>query len=65
MCNMTWWMWILVGMLVIYAIGFVFVFTFHAFYLQMVTFELALLRSAVWPIWMATGWPRGVPLTMD
>lgn len=50
-------------LLMIYVIGFSVIFIGHALYFQNVTFELALLRSAVWPIWIVTGWPQGVQLT--
>lgn len=56
--------WILT-VLIIYACGFFASLLMHAIYLQMVTFPLALVRSAVWPIWVATGWPHGVPMPMD
>jgi hypothetical protein len=59
---MAWWIWTLVG---IYVLGFVVVFVGHLMYLQMVTPGLALLRATAWFIWIPTGWPHGVPLTMD
>ena len=37
-------------------------FVFHVTYLPMVTPGLAALRSTVWPIFWATGHPRGTPL---
>lgn len=49
----------------IYVVGFVVVFVFHLMFLQMVTPSLALLRAAVWPIFWATGWPHGTPISMD
>lgn len=52
-------------LLTIYILGFMGTFLFHVFLLQMVTFELALLRSFVWPIFFLTGWPRGTPMPMD
>lgn len=48
-----------------YAPGFLAVFLLHIVALQMVTFPLALLRSAAWPLWIAIGWPHGAPLPMD
>lgn len=46
-----------------YVAGFVLVFWLHT---QMpVTFGLALLRSALWPVWVTTGRPQGAPLMMD
>lgn len=30
-----------------------------------VTFGLAVARCAVWPVYLATGWPHGTPLRMD
>lgn len=46
-----------------YLLGAVLVFWIHT---QMpVTFGLALLRTAVWPAWIAFGWPHGTPLPMD
>jgi hypothetical protein len=59
---MPWWIWTLIG---VYVVGFIAFLVFHLMMLQMVTPGLALLRSAVWPIFWATGWPHGVPLTMD
>jgi hypothetical protein len=41
------------------------VFVLHITALQMVTPGLALLRAAVWPLWIATGQPHGSPLPMD
>lgn len=37
----------------------------HLLFLQMVTPSLAFLRAAVWPIFLATGWPHGYPMPMD
>jgi hypothetical protein len=48
-----------------YVPGFLAVFLLHLFGLRMVTFGLALLRSAAWPLWIAFGWPHGAPLPMD
>lgn len=59
---MAWWIWTLIGL---YVVGFVVVFAFHLVALQMVTPPLALLRALFWPIWFATGRPRGAPLPMD
>jgi hypothetical protein len=59
---MPWWIWTLIG---VYVVGFVVFLTVHLLFLQMVTPGLALARSAVWPIFWATGWPHGSPLTMD
>lgn len=30
-----------------------------------VMFPLAVIRSAIWPVYLLTGWPRGEPLPMD
>jgi len=59
---MIWWIWAIIGS---YIAGFLAVFIFHITFLQMVTPSLALLRSLVWPIFWATGWPHGSPLPMD
>jgi hypothetical protein len=59
---MTWWIWTLIG---IYVAGFVVMFVGHIMFLQMVTPGLAFMRSAVWPIFILTGWPHGSPMTMD
>lgn len=59
---MAWWAWTLIG---IYVVGFVLIFIGHVAYLQMVSPSLALVRALVWPIFLATGWPHGVPMTMD
>lgn len=54
---------IFIVVFVIYLLGGAGVFWMHT---QMpVTFGLALVRSAVWPIWIATGRPRGSRLPMD
>lgn len=54
---------LLIVLAAIYLLGAGGIFWMHT---QMpVTFGLALLRSAVWPIWIATGWPNGSPLPMD
>jgi hypothetical protein len=53
------------GAIGIYATGFVLFFGMHLIFLQMVTPELALLRSLAWPVFWATGWPHGTPLPMD
>ena len=49
---------------VVYAIGFVLILALNLS-IGPVTPALALSRAAVWPAWIATGWPHGVPLTMD
>lgn len=59
---MAWWVWTLIGA---YCLGFVVTFAGHVVFLQMVTPGLALLRAAVWPIFLTTGWPSGEPLPMD
>jgi len=53
--------WIL---LVIYVCGFGGVFALNAA-MGNITLPLALLRAFLWPIWVATGWPHGTPVTMD
>lgn len=55
---------IILGM-AIYFTGVVAFLALHIACLPMVTFPLALLRSLVWPIFWATGWPHGTPMTMD
>jgi hypothetical protein len=55
-------MWTIAG---IYVAGFVLFLGMHLIFLQMVTPQLALLRALVWPIFWATGWPHGTPMTMD
>jgi hypothetical protein len=52
-------------LILLYVPGFIAVFLLHLFSLPMVTFGLALLRSAAWPAWIAFGWPHGLPLPMD
>ena len=49
----------------VYIFGFVAMLLVHMMFLQMVTFPLVLLRALGWPIFIVTGWPQGVPLTMD
>ena len=52
----------------LYAVIFIAIFAMHT---QMsATFGLALLRSVLWPVWVAgswlgTQWLRGTPLPMD
>ncbi len=48
-----------------YIIGFILVLFFHRMFLPMVTLPLALLRAALWPLFVATGIPHGMPLPMD
>lgn len=48
-----------------WAPGFLVVLFFHLTMLQMVTPSLALVRAAVWPVWILTGRPHGTPLRMD
>lgn len=55
----------IIALVTLYVIGFLFTLLAHMISFQMITLPLALMRSAVWPIWMATGWPHGVPLRMD
>lgn len=59
---MTWWGWILVG---IYLVGFGLTFHFQTVMAPNATLALIFLRCALWPIYWATGWPHGVPMTMD
>lgn len=56
-----WWWWIGGG---IYVVGFFATFYFNSM-LGMVTLPLCLLRAAVWPIYLVTGWPSGRQLPMD
>jgi hypothetical protein len=58
---MTWWIWTLIG---VYVVGFAFFFWIELM-VGPVTPGLALFRAAVWPIFWATGWPRGTPMPMD
>lgn len=63
---MIWWIWTIIKIYTgIHVVGFIITFVLHALFLQMVTPSLALLRAAVWPVFLMTGWPHGVPLTMD
>ena len=52
-------------LITIYVFGFVALLVLQAAVAPNLTIPLMLLRSAVWPIFIATGWPQGVPLTMD
>lgn len=55
----------LIGICVgLYIVGFGAVFVFHLSQLQMVTPGLAAYRALVWPVWVATGRPRGSPVPM-
>ncbi len=56
---------LLVIVAMIYVAGFVGTLMFHAVERQMVMPDLALLRSALWPIYWTTGHPHGTPLTID
>ncbi len=56
---------ILLVVVIVYIAGFVGTLMFHAVERQMVMPDLALLRSALWPIYWTTGHPQGVPLTYD
>lgn len=48
---------------VVYLLGAGAVFWLHT---QMpATLGLGLLRSALWPVWVTTGWPHGAMLPMD
>lgn len=58
---MAWWVWTLIG---VYVVGFVGVLWINLMS-GPATIPLCLFRALVWPIWIATGWPRGVPLQMD
>lgn len=62
-----WWTKLTAGVLAsIWWMGFVVVFVLHLVGLQMITPGLAALRSAVWPITLATGWTvRGQRQPMD
>jgi hypothetical protein len=62
---MSWLHTICLCILALYGFGFVACLVLHVTSLQMVTADLALFRSAVWPIWLTTGWPHGTPLPMD
>ncbi len=42
----------------IYVTGFVLIFILEV-NVGPVTLSLALLRAAVWPVYIATGWPQG------
>lgn len=59
---MTWWMWLL---LAIYFAGFMVTMHFNITMSPNATLGLMTLRASLWPIYWATGWPHGVPLTMD
>ena len=55
---------ILMSAAAIYAAGFFLVFSFEVS-IGPVTPGLAVLRAAVWPVYAATGWPRGQTARMD
>lgn len=59
---MPWWGWTL---LVVYFAGCFITLHFQATIAPNATLGLVMLRAGVWPIYWATGWPHGVPLTMD
>lgn len=50
---------------VVYVAGFVFNFYAMTQIAPNATLGLMLLRSAVWPVYWATGWPQGVRLDVD
>lgn len=66
---MDYWWWVKATAAIlasVWSVGFLVVFLLHLVGLQMVTPGLAALRSAVWPITLATGWTvRGQRLPMD
>lgn len=47
----------------LYVAGFLLMMWMQAY--MPVTLGLALLRAALWPLWMLTGLPHGEPLPMD
>lgn len=51
--------------LFIYLAGFVFCVSMNATMSPNATPALMLVRSIVWFIYMPTGWPHGVPMTID
>jgi hypothetical protein len=55
------WVWTFLG---IYIVGFVLVLGFNLA-IGPITPGLCLLRAAVWPVYIATGWPQGYPMPMD
>ena len=59
---MAWWGWVL---LVVYVVGFGLTFWFQIVMSPNATLALMAVRVFLWPIYWATGWPQGVPLTMD
>jgi hypothetical protein len=59
-----WWM-IGTGIGIIYAAGFIFVFIASGAGAGPPDMQLTLLRSLVWPLYVATGHPHGTPYPMD
>ena len=59
---MAWWMWML---LILWVVGFCLTFHFQTVMAPNATLALMALRSTLWPIYWATGWPHGAPMTMD
>lgn len=57
---MAWYWWVLL----VYTVGFALTL-FVNMMVGPLTFELCLVRALIWPWWLVTGQPRGVPLTMD
>lgn len=57
---LTWWSRTLIAL---YVVGFVAVLWLNLL-IGPPTFSLCLVRALVWPVWIATGWPHGVPLTV-
>lgn len=49
----------------LWLIGFLITLGFHLWFLPMVQPGLAAMRAALWPVFLATGRPRGTPLPMD
>lgn len=56
--------WLGWALLAIYFFGFVVILVANLT-VGPLTFYLCLARASVWPIWIMTGWPHGVPLRMD
>jgi hypothetical protein len=62
---MKWYKFWLSFLATVYGGGFLLVLFLHIALLGNVTPTLALSRAALWPIWLVTGHPHGVVMTID
>ena len=54
-----------IALAVLYFVGLGITFHFQTVMSPNATLALMGLRCALWPVYWATGWPRGTPMPMD